>query len=173
MRWYAKLVLMWTSGKGIKHIINGSLDHCRETGEVWIYGRMQPFNPNSDRQKNQVIASVLQDIDDILLFRLSTYFLRFSSVYKSLHDGDAPSPDWYEFIEYGTTLPIPIFLQRNGFSRESAIYITEHNEKNQYVDYDEDDNYILHMALLSCPDYGVRKDAKKVYYNIRELFAEE
>lgn len=173
LRWYAKLVLMWTSGKGIKHIINGSLDHCRETGEVWIYGRMQPFNPNSDRQKNQVIASVLQDIDDILLFRLSTYFLRFSSVYKSLHDGDAPSPDWYEFIEYGTTLPIPIFLQRNGFSRESAIYITEHNEKNQYVDYDEDDNYILHMALLSCPDYGVRKDAKKVYYNIRELFAEE
>ena len=173
LRWYAKLVLMWTSGKGIKYIINDNLEHCKETGKVWIYGHTQDFDPDSDGQKNQVIASVLQDIDDILLFRLSTYFLRFSSVYKSLHNGEAPSPDWYEFIEYGTTLPIPIFLQRNGFSRESAIYITEHNEKNQYVDYDEDDNYILHMALLSCPDYGVRKDAKKVYYNIRELFAEE
>ena len=172
LRWYAKLVLMWTSGKGIKHIINDSLDHCKETGEVWIYGRKQEYT-GSDGQKNQVIANVLQDIDDILLFRLSTYFLRFSSVYKSLHNGEAPLPDWYEFIEYGTTFPIPIFLQRNGFSRESAIYIVEHNEKNQYVDFDEDDNYILHIALLDCPDYGVRKDAKKVYYNIRELFAEE
>ena len=68
---------------------------------------------------------------------------------------------------------MPIFLQRNGFSRESAIYIIENNDKYQYVDYDEDGNYILHMALLECPDFGVRKDAKKVFYNIRELFEED
>lgn len=140
---------------------------------MWIYGKAQKYDPNSDGQKNQVIASVLQDIDDILLYRLSTYFLRFSSVYKALHSGAAPAPDWYEFIEYGTTLPMPIFLQRNGFSRESAIYIIENNDKYQYVDYDEDGNYILHMALLECPDFGVRKDAKKVFYNIRELFEED
>ena len=58
-------------------------------------------------------------------------------------------------------------------SHGKTRYIVEHNEKNQYVDYDEDDNYILHKALLDYPDYGVRKDAKKVYYNIRELFVEE
>lgn len=173
LRWYAKLILLWTSGKGIKHIINDSLDHCKETGEVWIYGRKQNYDPSSDGQKNQVIGNVLQDIDDILLFRLSTYFLRFASVYKTLHSGMPPVPDWYEFIEYGTTLPLPIFLQRNGFSRESAIYIIENNDNNEYVDYDEDGSYLLHMSLLTCPDFGVRKDAKKVYYNIRELFVEE
>lgn len=176
LRWYSKLVRMWTSGMGIKEIINDSIERCKETGEVWIYGHTQKYDPTSEEaegQNNQVIGSVLQDIDDILLFRLSNYFLRFSSVYKSLHDGNAPLPDWYEFVEYGTTLPIPIFLQRNGFTRESAIYIEKNNEHNQYVDYDDEENYVLHKALLDCPDSGVRKDAEKVYCNMRELFENE
>ena len=169
LRWYAKLVQMWTSGKGIKFIINDRLQRCEETKQVWSYNRMQDYDA-SPGQKNQVIGNVLQDIDDILLFRLANYFLRFSSVYKSLNDGEAPNPDWYEFVEYGTTLPLPIFLQRNGFSRESAMYIVNNNDNKQYVGEDKDGNYELHEMLLDCPNSGVRRDAKKVFYNIRELF---
>ena len=120
-------------------------------------------------QKNHVISSVLEDIDKILLFRLSNYFLRLSSVYKAIN-GEAPNPDWYEFVEYGSIYPMPIFLQRNGFSRESAMWIVDNNAGRQYVDEDKDGNYVLHKALLQCPNQGVRRDAKKVYYNVTELF---
>ena len=34
--------------------------------------------------------------------------------------------DWYEYVEYGTTNPLTILPQRNGFSRETATYIRQH-----------------------------------------------
>lgn len=168
LRWYARLVEMWVSGRGIKFIVDDSLKRCEETGEVYIYGRMQSYNATAD-QKNHVISHVLEDIDKILLFRLSNYFLRLSSVYKALN-GEPPNPDWYEFVEYGTIYPMPIFLQRNGFSRESAMWIVANNSGRQYVDEDMDGSYVLRRALLQCPNTGVRRDAKKVYYNVTELY---
>jgi hypothetical protein len=39
--------------------------------------------------------------------------------------------DWYEFAEYGTINKLTIFLQRNGFSRETAMYIRQH--RSDYV----------------------------------------
>ena len=65
---------------------------------------------------------------------------------------------------------MPIFLQRNGFSRESAMWIVDNNAGRRYVDEDKDGNYVLHKALLECSNQGVRRDAKKVYYNVTELF---
>ena len=170
LRWYAKLVEMWVSGRGIRYIVNDSLKRCEETGNVYIYGMMKTYEATAD-QKNHVISSVLEDIDKILLFRLSNYFLRLSSVYKALN-GEPPNPDWYEFVEYGSIYPMPIFLQRNGFSRESAMWIVDNNAGRRYVDEDKDGNYVLHIALLECSNQGARRDAKKVYYNIRELFVD-
>ena len=156
------------SGRGIKYIVNDSLKRCEETGTVYIYGRKQTYTASAD-QKNGVISNVLEDIDKILLFRLSNYFLRLSSVYKAIN-GEPPNPDWYEFVEYGSIYPMPIFLQRNGFSRESAMWIVDNNTGRRYVDEDKDGNYVLHKALLECSNQGVRRDAKKVYYNVTELF---
>ena len=38
-------------------------------------------------------------------------------------DDELDANNWYEYVEYGTTNPLTILLQRNGFSRESARFI--------------------------------------------------
>ena len=57
-------------------------------------------------------------------------------------------------------------LKRNSF----AMWIVDNNTGRRYVDEDKDGNYVLHKALLECSNQGVRRDAKKVYYNVTELF---
>ena len=66
---------------------------------------------------------MLEDIEDIILFRISNYFLRFSKEYRTVYPDDT-FMDWYEFVEYGSTDPIAIWIQRNGFTREAAAYMT-------------------------------------------------
>ena len=44
----------------------------------------------------------------------------FSNEYKRFHNVETFQNDWYEYVEYGTTNPLTILLQRSGFFRESA-----------------------------------------------------
>jgi hypothetical protein len=37
--------------------------------------------------------------------------------------------DWYEYVEYGTTNPLSIMLQKCGFSRETSDYIKNHRRE--------------------------------------------
>ena len=68
-------------------------------------------------------------IDRIILFKLSNYFLKISKAYKEIKQVESVPNDWYEFVEYGSTNQKSIEIQKNGFSRESAIYIIR-NEKD-------------------------------------------
>ena len=63
---------------------------------------------------------------------------KFTEAYKRYHNvqGDMKN-DWYEYVEYGTTNPLTIFLQRNGFSRETAMYIRQHDEYVVDLDIEE------------------------------------
>lgn len=75
------------------------------------------------RQVDYLISNTLKDIEGIILFKLSNYFLKFSNIYKEFTNQKSFNNDWYEFIEFGTHEPVIIFLQRIGFSRETALYI--------------------------------------------------
>ena len=81
--------------------------------------------------RNIVIAETLSVIENIILFSISNYFLRFTSEYKKYHQIQTLQNDWYEYVEYGTTNPLTIMLQRSGFSRETSTYIKKN--KDEYV----------------------------------------
>ena len=67
-----------------------------------------------------------------LAFRTTSW--DFQTNIKTVHDVTEFDNDWYEYVEFGTTNPLPILLQRNGFSQESATYIRNHKE--EYVVHD-------------------------------------
>ena len=95
----------------------------RKKREVKVdYNKWEPFD-GSQKHKNIIIADTLEAIEDVLLFRLSNYFLKFSEEYKRQHPNEPFTNDWYEFVEYGTTNRLRIILQRSGFKRDSTEYI--------------------------------------------------
>lgn len=123
---------------------------------------------DSIKHRNIVISDTLNAIEDVILFRIANYFLRFSSEYKRFHNIDVLPNDWYEYVEYGTTNPLTIFLQRNGFSREASTYIKQHLEYITEVNGE----YKVKTELLDCPSKSVCKEAAEIKYNIPELFFE-
>ena len=77
--------------------------------------------------------------------------------------------DWYEYVEYGTTNPLTIFLQRNGFSRETAMYIREHDEYIVDLDIGEPK---LRRSIRNCKSASVRQEIESMLYNIPDLFVD-
>lgn len=53
--------------------------------------------------------------------------------------------NWYKYVEFGTTNPLTILLQKNGFSRDSATYIR--NQKKEYVGHDTDGEKIKKFTI--------------------------
>lgn len=125
------------------------------------------FN-NSKAHKNHVITETLNIIDKVVLFSIANYFLRFSPEHKKIHNiNDTFENDWYEYIEYGSTNPLTIFLQRNGFTRDTATYIKKH--KNKYV-VEMNNEIKLKMALKLSENYLVANEVNEIYYNLLSLF---
>ena len=168
LTWYGVILLQWMSGHGLSIIMENAIKYKQNnpSSGVEVDGRIVEYD-DSVFHKNMVIASTLNAIEDVILFRLSNYFLRFSTEYKKFHNIDSINNDWYEFVEYGTTDMLSIFFQKNGFSRESATFIKKNKE--DYLCFTED-GYKLYLSLLECENRAVCKEAKEIKYNIPELF---
>ena len=121
---------------------------------------------DSIEHRNVIISDILGVIEEIILFRLSNYFLRFSTEYKRFYHIDTIPNDWHEYVEYGTIDKMVIFLQRNGFTRDAATYIKKHREHIAKIDGE----YKVRDTLLHCGSKAVSKEAEEIKYNIPELF---
>ena len=119
LSWYTVLLIQWMQGHGLSYIINKSIeDYEKKKRKVKVdYVKRESFN-GSQEHKNIIIADTLEAIEDVLLFRLSNYFLKFSEEYKRQHPNQPLMNNWYEFVEYGTTNRLRIILQRSGFKRK-------------------------------------------------------
>lgn len=172
LTWYTVLLIQWMQGHGLSYIIGRSIDDYDEKKrEVKVdYNKWEPFD-GSQKHKNIIIADKLEAIEDVLLFRLSNYFLKFSEEYKRQHPNEPFTNDWYEFVEYGTTNRLRIILQRSGFKRDSTEYIRRNADK--YVRGTPDNPKLLKKALLECPNDLVRRDTEEIQYNVPELFIDE
>lgn len=130
------------------------------------------YNDRTKEHRNVVFADTLEVIENVILFGISNYFLRFSNEYKKVHDVTEFDNDWYEYVEFGTINPLPILLQRNGFSRESATYIRNHKE--EYVVHDGSGGELkLKSSLLACGNTSVMTEAASIKFNVPGLFLEE
>lgn len=168
LRWYAVILAQWIRGNGLNIIMKDAIQHKVDNPQsgVEIDGIIVDYD-DSIKHRNIVISDTLNAIEDVILFRISNYFLRFSSEYKRYHNVDVISNDWYEYVEYGTMNPLTIFLQRNGFSREASTYIKQHPE---YVTINADREFRVKSSLLECSSKLVCKEASEIKYNIPELF---
>lgn len=174
LRWYAVILSQWIKGTGLSYIISQALEYKIQypnTG-VWDTNEWKLIRfDNSLRHRNLIISDTLEVIENVILFSISNYFLRFSSEYKRFHNVESFQNDWYEYVEYGTTNPLSITLQRNGFSRETSTYIKRH--RGQYVIKTETGEIKLRRSLANCGNISVSKEVLDVMYNIPELFVDD
>lgn len=167
---YAFVLNQWVSGMSLNHMVTDSIDYYLSTGKgkVKLKGQYVAFK-NEAPYVNALISGMLEDIEDVILFRIANYFLRFSQEYRACFP-DASFTDWYELVEYGTTNPEAVWLQRNGFTREAAAYITE--KRSQYITFNDNDQLRLKPALLECENLSIRREAEQVQYNSPEIYLE-
>ena len=167
---YAFVLNQWVSGMSLNRMVTDSIDYYRSTGKgkVKLKGQYVAFKDEAP-YVNALISGMLEDIEDVILFRIANYFLRFSQEYRACFP-DASFTDWYELVEYGTTNPEAVWLQRNGFTREAAAYITE--KRSQYITFDDNDQLRLKPALLECENRSIRREAEQVQYNSPEIYLE-
>lgn len=175
IRWYAVILLRWIRGNGLSQIIYHALKYKEDnpyTG-VWV-GNMKLadiYNKDSKLHKNYIIGETLGVIENVLLFSISNYFRKFSLEYKNVHQVEHFQNDWYEFVEYGTTNPLTIFLQQIGFSREASKFIEEPPNRNKYLT-EVDGELRIHRSILECGNIGVETESHDIQFNMPELFIE-
>lgn len=175
IRWYAAILLRWIRGNGLSSIIYHAIQYKQkhpDTG-VWL-GRVKVADVYVDckEHNNVIIAETLGVIENVLLFNISNYFRKFSSEYKAVNNcPDGFKNDWYEYVEYGTTNPEVMELQKIGFSREASSYIEAPRNRQKYIVCDDNGLHIK-RSLLECGDLGVETEAKDIQYNMPEIFVD-
>ena len=138
--------------------------------KFWLNKYTKAHFDDSQEHRNIVFSDTLEAIENVILFSLSNYFLRFSNMYAKINGEKALNDNnWYEFVEYGTINPITVFLQRSGFSRESANFIKEHSE---YI-VQRDDTMRLKRSLLNAKNHDAREEAQLILLNRPQIFEVE
>lgn len=172
LKWYAVILSQWMSGYGLSFITTKAIEYKQEHADskIMILHKLVPYD-NSLKHRNIVIAETLSVIEKVILFSISNYFLRFSTEYKRFHKLETIKNDWYEYVEYGTTNPLTITLQRSGFSRETSTYIKQH--RSQYVVNMPSGDIKLKRSLVECGNISVSREVAEIQYNIPELFIDD
>ena len=180
LKHYAFVLNQWVSGMPIERMVadqivqNEEINRLHEEDPirnkkqalVKYRGHYVVFEKTPEHV-NALIGNMLEDIEDIILFRISNYFLRFSKEYRAVHPDEA-FMDWYEFVEYGSTDPTAIWIQRNGFTREAATYMTA--KGRDYVIRTKDGKLRIRGELLETENQSIRREAEQIRYNSPEIF---
>lgn len=164
------------SGHGLSYIIQEAIRYKEQYPETGIWANNwkieEYYNRFDQKHKNLVIADTLNTIENVILFSVANYFREFSTEYKKQHGNVPFHNDWYEYVEYGTTNPLTILLQRYGYSREASSYIIRH--KDEFVDYSittPTAPFVLNRnKLLECSDDSTKSETHNIYINVPELF---
>lgn len=167
IKYYAVILTRWMNGYGLALLLKDTLEYNERNNKYVEINRQSIQYNGSQEHKNIVIGDTLQIIENIILFSIANYFLRFSTEYKKLKTNGQPfDNDWYEYVEYGSINPLTIFLQRNGLSRETSDYIRQHLE---FISHTKD-GYKLKRSILECKKDAVRDELNDIQFNIPELF---
>lgn len=171
LSWYAVILSQWMEGHGLSYIMRKAIEYMKAHPEkFWLNEYTPAYFDDGPEHRNVVFADTLEVIENVILFSISNYFLRFSNMYIAINgEHSLDDNNWYEFVEYGTTNEITVFLQRNGFSRESANYIKDHPE---YI-FRADEGLKLRRTLLKCKNNDARTEAELIALNRPKLFEEE
>lgn len=166
LRWYAVILIQWISGYGLSNILKESIEYRKNSPykALWVNGNYEDYI-GTRRQNNIIINDTLKALQRQILFKLSNYFLKYAKEYRSYYQLDTLKNNWYEFIEYGTSNELRIWLQKNGYSREAASFIEKHSEYYFYTD----EGYRLSSKLKELnDDIGIQ--TVRISFNRPEIF---
>lgn len=161
LAYYAVILQQWMLGFGIKQIIQQAIKYHEDNNTFYDMNfGMKVDYIGSLEQKNSIINETLNAIENIILFKISNYFSKFSSRYKEVKKIDEIANDWYEYIQYGTNDKIVIMIQKIGFSREAALKI---NKKGYWIL--EEDKLYIKLDIFLDSDELLREEATAVQLN--------
>ena len=172
--YYTVILLQWMEGRGLHEIIRGAILHYQEHG-----GKLVSYDPTyhlekyngSSNHKNQVINEAMKDIEQIINYKFSMYFLRFSEAVIKIRGEQALANDWYEYVEYGTCNEQVICLQKHGFLREEALVLTK-KPYSSYITYLEGQLKIS-SNIFEISDEDMLETLDTVLINYPEIFTFE
>lgn len=99
-KWYAVILCQWMEGTGLSYIMKKAIEYRKNHPDNFRVSAYQPPTTYDDRSKehrNVVFADTLEVIENIVLFSISNYFLRFSNEYKKIHGVPDFDNNWYEW----------------------------------------------------------------------------
>lgn len=173
IRYYAVILNQWMEGKGLHEIIRGAIKHYQTNG-----GSLVSYEPNyhlekyndSTQHKNQVINEVMKDIEQIINYKFSMYFLRLSEAIIEIHGEKALVNDWYEYVEYGTNNNSVIILQKYGFLREEALELL----KPPLLDHIkfEKQRVIIKNSIMDIASQDLQDKIATIKINYPEIFSD-
>lgn len=130
---------------------------------------LEKYN-GSANHKNQVINEAMKDIEQIINYKFSMYFLRFSEAIIKIRGEKALINDWYEYVEYGTCNEQVIGLQKHGFLREQALLLTK-NPYSAFVAY-LDGQLKISSEIFEVSDEDMLETLGAVRINYPEIFVD-
>lgn len=163
----AKIALLWMSGYSLKRICDFAIQiRDPKRGDTKFLNRVRQYHevtPNIDWE-TITINLVIKRLQN-LQFVLGKYLLKVTQELTKC--GMPPQNDWYRFMEYGTDSDLRIWLQQNGYSRESSEYIEDN--KDEFI-IQADNNYFVSKNILKANDLDVVSETKEIEINVPEIF---
>ena len=171
IKYYSVILIQWMEGKGLHEINRAAIKYYQTNG-----GNLVSYEPNyhleayndSPQHKNQVINEVMKDIEKIINYKLSMYFLRMSETIIEIHGENALKNDWYEYVEYGTNNNYIIQLQKYGFLREEALELLKQplisfiKTTNQHI--------VINKSIFKFASLELKEKIDIVKINYPEIF---
>lgn len=169
LKWYTVILIQWISGYGLNNIIRKSIEYKENNpNKLWINNEFVKYT-GSKEQKNVIINDTLKTLQEQILFKISNYLFKYAKEYKQYNKLTSLKNNWYEFVEYGTSNELKIWLQKNGYSRDVANFIFQNSN---YYRMKEDGNYLLSLDLKNI-DGDVGMQTEHIAYNNPKIFTEK
>lgn len=173
-KYYATMLLKWIRGNGMYFITSSSIDFYDKYGGLVLENGYEWKEYDGTRyHKNLVIASTLETIENIILFHINNYCIKFTKEYKKIFPNDDEFVDWQEFIEFGSTDKNNIYLQKTGLSRETTLYLKDNNYvQPRFPQVKGKTPIIILPSIFECKNQSVIEECELLKINMPEIFEE-
>lgn len=176
IKYVAVLLQKWIEGNGVSMIISQSIWHHAKDNYVYNQNTRQrePFDGKDVEKKNWIIQDTLETIENTILFSIANYFHIMSDAIKRELGTESIKNDWYEYVEFGTSNEKSIFLQKIGFSRDTANKILkafEISEKDHSEEHEGYLRFVIPKEILLSNSEQIVSEAREVLMNMPEVFS--
>lgn len=127
LKYYAVIMYHWITSKPLNYIIGETINYYEKGHRnIQISKDQRPewFNGSDARHINALINNLMQDIENVLRFKIKNYIKNYCDILQSRSNSQSMRP-WYDYLEYGTVKKEVIEIQKIGTSRSAALILAE------------------------------------------------